>query len=77
MPAAFLPVHVARENAETTASAGSLPCVLTSGVVRGPEAEDRTTALGRIEVRLPGGARVVIEGAVEPALVAAALTALR
>lgn len=79
MPAAFVPVHVAPASEQPAGAAGFgiLPCDPGSGEARDRQAGGSTAIPGRIEVRLPGGARVVIEGAVEPALVAAALTALR
>ena len=72
MPAVFLPLETVPE-----AGAGVLPCDAVGGAVGDPQARDRTAAPARIEVRLPAGACVVIEGAAEPALVTAALTALR
>ena len=79
MPAVFLPVRMAPESVQATGPvrADAVPCDPPGGVARDRHPEGRTATPGRIEVRLPGGARVVIEGAVEPALVVAALTALR
>ncbi len=79
MPAEFLPVRVTLEGSEIAGSAraDAVSRDPGSGVARVPEAEGRMAAPARIEVRLAYGACVVIEGAVEPALVAAALAALR
>jgi hypothetical protein len=61
MPAVFLPLETVPE-----AGAGVLPCDGVGGAVGDPQARDRTAAPARIEVRLPAGACVVIEGAAEP-----------
>ncbi len=76
MPAVFLPLRVPPETVPA-AGTGVLPCDAVGDGVGDPQARDRTAAPARIEVRLPSGACVVIEGAAEPALVTAALTALR
>ena len=67
-PAQFLPVHMAPE-------------LSAVAMIAGPEDTDRASVAaprnqGRIEVRLTGGTRVVIEGMVAPAVVTATLKAL-
>ncbi|WP_291344931.1 IS66-like element accessory protein TnpA, partial [Acidiphilium sp. 20-67-58] len=67
-PAQFLPVHMAPE-------------LSAVAMIAGPEDTDRASVAaprnqGRIEVRLAGGTRVVIEGMVAPAVVTATLKAL-
>ena len=58
------------------AAAGLLPVEVVPEPVPAVERSDAPTAPGRIEVALPGGVRVRIEGAVDPAAVTAALAAV-
>ncbi|MHB1304806.1 MAG: IS66-like element accessory protein TnpA [Acidiphilium sp.] len=68
MPAEFLPVHVTPELSAATTFVGAVDGDRAS--------EARVIAQGRIEVRLAGGAQVVIEGMVAPAVISATLKAL-
>ncbi|HQT62840.1 IS66-like element accessory protein TnpA [Acidiphilium sp.] len=67
-PAEFLPVHVAPEPSAAVMIAGAEDTDPASVVT--PRSQ------GRIEVRLAGGAHVVIEGMVAPAVISATLKAL-
>ena len=67
-PAEFLPVHMAPELSAAVMIAGS------EGADRASVAAPRNQS--RIEVRLAGGTRVVIEGMAAPAVITATLKAL-
>lgn len=71
-PAQFLPVHMAPELSAVAMIAG--PEDTDRASVAAPRNQGRIA--GRIEVRLAGGTRVVIEGMVAPAVVTATLKAL-